>query len=642
MRLYPLILLLCISFSGMAQIRLPRLVSDGMVLQRETEVSIWGWAGAGEEVGLCFAGGVYRTEADGAGNWKVTLPAMPAGGPYKLVLSGRDTITVNDILIGDVWVCSGQSNMETTMERVSPLYPGEIESAGNSFIRYFTVPKTFNFNAPQQDLKSGSWISPGPDNILQFSAVAYFYAKALYDSIRVPIGLINASLGGSPAEAWIDEQTLTKFPEYHREVLRFKDTALIDSIRQADQIRTQSWYDRLRAKDRGYADPLGPWKGPAGDRAGWRRMRVPGYWADTPLGEVNGVVWFRNEIQLPAAIAGTPARLLLGRIVDADSVFVNGVFVGATGYQYPPRRYIVPPQVLKEGKNTLVVRVISNLGRGGFVCDKPYQLVIGERIIDLEGKWQYRLAVAMEPLAPQTFVQWKPAGLYNAMIAPLQTFPIKGVVWYQGESNTSRPAEYRDLFRCLIQSWRAQWGQGEFPFLFVQLPNYMEPRDQPSESNWAELRESQMKALVLPNTGMAVAIDLGEWNDIHPLNKKDVSERLVRAALKVAYGRDAVVHSGPMLESREIHGNSVLLTFSDVGKGLVVKGGGKLKQFAVAGKDGRFVRANAKITGPNRVIVSSDAVPHPVAVRYAWADNPEGANLYNSEGLPAAPFRTDH
>lgn len=642
MKFYQLILLLCISFAGMAQIRLPRLVSDGMVLQRDTEVNIWGWTGVGEEVELRFAGGVYRTEADSAGNWKVTLPAMPAGGPYDLTVSGRNSITVKDVLIGDVWVCSGQSNMETTMERVSPLYPGEIKNAGNRFIRYFTVPKTFNFNAPQHDVESGSWISPGPDNILQFSAVAYFYAKALYDSIRVPVGLINASLGGSPAEAWIDEQTLTKFPEYHREALRFKDAALIDSIRQADQVRTRSWYDRLRAKDQGYANPLLSWKDPADDRAGWLCMRVPGYWADTPLGEVNGVVWFRKEIELPAAVAGNLARLLLGRIVDADSVFVNGVFVGATAYQYPPRRYVVPPQVLKEGKNTLVVRVISNSGRGGFVPDKPYQLVIGERIINLEGEWQYRLGAEMEPIAPQTFVQWKPAGLYNAMIAPLRTFPIKGVVWYQGESNTGRPAEYRDLFRCLIQSWRAQWGQGEFPFLFVQLPNFMEPRDQPSESNWAELRESQMKALALPNTGMAVAIDLGEWNDIHPLNKKDVSERLVRAALKVAYGRDAVVHSGPVFRSQKIHGNSILLTFSDVGKGLVVKGGGKLKQFAIAGKDGRFVWGDAKLAGPDRVIVSSDAVLHPVAVRYAWADNPEGANLYNSEGLPAAPFRTDH
>jgi sialate O-acetylesterase len=338
-------------------------------------------------------------------------------------------------------------------------------------------------------------------------------------------------------------------------------------------------------------------------------------------------------------MAGQQAKLILGRIVDADSVFVNGVFVGTTGYQYPPRRYDIPSNVLKEGGNTVVVRVISTIGKGGFVLDKPYELVSGGQTIDLKGDWQYRLGATMDPLASQTFVRWKPVGLYNAMISPLLNYSIKGAIWYQGESNAERPLEYRELFSALICDWRKKWSQGDFPFLFVQLPNFMERIEQPSESNWALLREAQLKTLSLPQTGMAVTIDIGEWNDVHPLNKKDVGKRLALAAQRVAYGDDTIVYSGPIYHSMKIEGNKIVVTFTNTGSGLVA-GSGELKYFAIAGIDRRFVWAKAKIEN-NRVVVWSEEVPNPVAVRYAWADNPEGANLYNAEGLPASPFRTD-
>ena len=636
-----ILVLLLFAFSVKSEVSLPKLISNGMVLQRDAGVTVWGWASASEKVNVEFIGATYQAEAGTDGKWKVTLPALQAGGPYDMVVSGENKITVKNILVGDVWLCSGQSNMEISMERVSPLYSEEIKNAGNNFIRYFTVPKTYNFNAPQNDLESGNWISPNPDNILQFSAVAYFYAKALYDSIQVPIGIINASLGGSPVEAWIDEESIKKFPEYYQEVLRFKNQDLIDSIQNQDQMRIHSWYEELRQKDKGYQDPDQNWLNPIINTSDWSTMILPGYWADTPLGDVNGVVWFRKEIRVPASMTGQPAKLLLGRMVDADSVFVNGTFVGTTSYQYPPRRYEISSSLLKEGKNCIVVRVISNSGRGGFVPDKPYQLVVGDQTIDLEGSWQYRLGAVMEPLASQTFIRWKPTGLYNAMISPLQNFGIKGVVWYQGESNADRPAEYRDLFQCLIQSWRGKWSQGDFPFLFVQLPNYMQPQEQPSESNWALLRESQMKALSLPNTGMAVAIDLGEWNDIHPLDKKDVGKRLSWVARKVAYGNDQITSLSPLFKSMKVEGSNIELTFENTDGELMVKGGGELKQFAIAGEDRHFVWAKAEIVGQNSVIVFSKQVHHPVAVRYAWADNPKGANLYSNEGLPAAPFRTD-
>lgn len=634
-------LFLLFVFSGKSEVTLPKLISDGMVLQRQINVKIWGWAAVRENVTIRFIDSTYETVADTSGKWEIILPVLQAGGPYNMVIAGGNKITIKDILVGDVWVCSGQSNMETTMQRVSPLYQEEIKNAGNNSIRYFTVPKTYNFNTPQNDLRAGNWISPNPNNILQFSAVAYFYAKALYDSIHVPIGLINASLGGSPIEAWIDEESIKEFPKYYQEALRFKNQDLIDSIQTHDQVRIRSWYKQLNNKDKGYQYPDKIWSAPTICTSDWQTMTLPGYWADTPLGYVNGTVWFRKEIQVPVSMAGQPAKLLLGRIVDADSVFVNGAFVGTTSYQYPPRRYVIPSSVLKEGRNTLIIRVISNSGRGGFVPDKTYQLLAGNQTINLTGKWQYKLGAEMKPLAGQTFIRWKPVGLYNAMISPLQNFCIKGVVWYQGESNADRPMEYRDLFQCLVQSWRAKWHQGDFPFLFVQLPNYMEPQEQPSESNWALLRESQMKVLALPNTGMVVAIDLGEWNDIHPLNKKDVGKRLSLLAQKMACGNDQIISLSPLFKSMEVEGSNIVLTFKNTGSGLMSQGRGELKQFSISGKDRHFVWGEAKVVGTNRVIVSSKYVPHPVAVRYAWANNPDGANLYNNEGLPAAPFRTD-
>lgn len=296
--------------------------------------------------------------------------------------------------------------------------------------------------------------------------------------------------------------------------------------------------------------------------------------------------------------------------------------------------------MLKEGENTIVVRVISNTGKGGFVLDKPYEIVAGDVTIDLKGDWQYRLGASMEPLASQTFIRWKPLGLYNGMIAPLLNYRIKGIIWYQGESNAGRPAGYQELFEALIRDWRKNWQEGNFPFLFVQLPNFMKPKNQPFESNWALMREAQAKALSLPATGMAVAIDIGEWNDIHPLNKKEVGRRLALAAQKIAYGNEKVVYSGPIYRSMKNERNKIILTFTNIGSGLIAKGGGELKYFAIAGADRQFVWAKAKIKN-NKVIVWSEKITNPIAVRYAWADNPEGANLYNKEGLPASPFRTD-
>lgn len=631
---------LFLSMFSFSQVRLPKLICDGMVLQRDAKVKIWGWAAKDEKISIHFHNLTYNTKADNNGNWKVLLPMLKVGGPFEMQINASNSITIKDIMIGDVWVCSGQSNMELNMKRASPLYESEIANSENPCIRYFEVPDKYNFNSPQKDLSSGRWEKANPENVLNFSAVSYFFGKELYERYKIPVGLINSALGGSPAECWISEESLKEFPEYYNEAQRFKDSTLIQQIQNEDKTRIDEWYNRLRQMDEGYKNPEKPWYSPEYNSSGWSIMKVPGYWADDSLGFINGVVWFRKEINIPASMVGKQARLLLGVIVDADSVFVNGIFVGTTSYRYPPRRYNIPSTVLKEGKNMIAVRVINSMGRGGFVENKPYELVVEGESIDLQGDWQYHLGAKMEPLRGQTFIRWKPVGLYNAMIAPLLDCTIKGVIWYQGESNTGRPVEYRKLFPALIKDWRKNWDQGDFPFLFVQLPNFMEPKPEPSESNWALLREAQLKTLSLSNTAMAVAIDIGEANDIHPLNKKDVGKRLFLAAEKVAYEEETVNYSGPIYNSMKIDGNKIILSFKHVDGGLITRGSEELGGFAIAGADKMFFWANAEIHG-NKVVVWSDDVSKPVAVRYAWADNPSKANLYNKGGLPASPFRTD-
>lgn len=608
-------------------------------MQRNTPVKIWGWAAKNEIVTVDFKDSVCQTKANTNGDWQIILPELKAGGPFKMTINASNTIVIKDIMIGDVWLCSGQSNMEYPMERLTHIYEKEVEASANTNIRQFLVPQKYDFHSPQTDFQTGKWQSVNPTTILKFSVIAYFFGNELYQKYHVPIGLINNALGGSPIEAWISEDAIKKFPSYYNELQRFKNDALIKKIDSSDNATVRSWNSLLRSKDEGHKANLTPWTSPDLNTSDWAEMKIPGYWNKEPIGAVNGIVWFRKEFTVPAELNGKEALLLMGREVDADSVFINGKFVGTTSYQYPQRRYNVPANILKEGKNLIVVKVTNNSGEGGFVLDKPYELQVGDFKIDLKGMWKYKLGAIMNPMPPSTTLRWKPVGLYNSMIAPLENYAIKGVIWYQGESNTGRAVEYRALLPTLINDWRSHWKQGDFPFLYVQLPNFMGAKEQPSESDWAVLRESQLKALSLPNTGMVVAIDLGEWNDVHPVRKKEVAHRIVLSAQKVAYGDRKVVYSGPIFQSMKIEGKIATLTFKNIGSGLVAKGD-TLKCFAIAGNDNKFVWAKAKI-GKNKVVVWSEKVPLPVAVRYAWADNPFGANLYNKEGLPASPFRTD-
>lgn len=615
-----------------AKITLPRLINDGMVLQREAPLKIWGWASPNEKVKITFLDKSYNTKADKKGNWNIVLPPYNAGGPYIMQVN---EIEIKDILIGDVWLCSGQSNMELPIRRTLDRYKDEVRNADNTQIRQFRVPLKYNFQNEESDLQGGEWKSVTPENILDFSAVAYFFAKDLYDKYGIPIGLINTAIGGSPAEAWISKESLKNYPHYLDAARICATAGYIDSVRNAESQSSNQWYSALSSKDKG----ISLWNKKDFDDSDWPSISLPGYWTDKGIGQINGSLWFRKDIDIPVCMIGKRGVLRLGCIVDADSAFINGIFVGTVSYQYPPRIYNIPAGVLKEGKNNVTVKVISNSGRGGFVEEKPYKIIVGNDEIDLTGDWKYKTGAEMPPAGSQTFFQYKPAGLYNGMIAPLKNYALKGFLWYQGESNTNRAKEYKNLLSDLINDWRTKWNNPQIPFIYVQLPNFTKERKQPSESNWAELREAQRQILNIPDTGMAVTIDAGEWNDIHPLNKKTVGKRLTLEARHVAYGESRIVSTGPKYESMEIKDNYIILTFSSVGSGIYTNL--DLSGFAIAGSDKKYDWANAVVLSCNKIKVWSNQIQNPVSVRYAWADNPVGANLKNKEGLPASPFTTE-
>lgn len=634
----PLVRLVCIclsiiSFDVLADVRLPRLVSDGLVLQRDKPINLWGWADDGEPVSVTLGKQTQTTKAV-AGRWQVSFKALPAGGAYTLDIQGKNHLQVKDILIGDVWIASGQSNMELPIKRVKYQYPDLIASTKLPEIREFNVPVVYAFKGPLEDFQQGQWKTAAPENLPNFSAVGFFFSRALHEKYKVPIGLITIPVGGSPAEAWMSESALQKYPHYLAQLQPFKDDAYVAATIAKDKASSGAWYSDLAAKDEGLK---GAWSTGVLNQSDWKSFKVPGFLREQGSDFVNGAVWFRKTFELSAEQAAKAGTVWLGCIVDGDQVFVNGKEIGQTGYQYPPRIYSVPASVLVAGKNTVSIRVTSYSGNAGFVKEKRYALDFGSESISLAGEWQYKIATRAENMEKTTTLHYQPAALFNAKLAPSLHTAIKGVIWYQGESNTGRAAEYATLFPDMIRDWRAQFKQGDFPFLFVQLANFMPAKSEPSESDWAATREAQRKTLSLKNTAMVVASDVGEWNDIHPLNKQAVGERLALAAEKLAYGDKKVIASGPNAVSVKRSGKELLISFDKSGNDLVIKNDGVLHHIAIAGADKKYVWAKAKIQGKH-LVVWSEQVAEPISVRYAWADNPEGANLYNAAGLPASPF----
>jgi len=599
-----------------AKIRLPELISDKMVLQRNITLDIWGWGDVGEKVTVRFLGKHYYTEAGLDGKWAVQLPPQAAGGPYIMEVN---EIVIRDILIGDVWLASGQSNMETPIARLTDRYP-EIDVSNNHMIRHFKVPTQNTAESVQEDIpRGGKWHSAVASEVMNWTALAYFYAQEAYRHTNVPVGMLVSSLGGSAIESWISQEHLKEFPDL------LIDQAAIDSL-------------KIVGTDWG----AGKWNTPDWKDTDWQTTTVPGLWRTQGL-DTKGVVYYRRDFEIPPSMDGRHAKLHLGMLIDSDSVFVNGHFVGSTPYQYPPREYDIPAGVLRAGKNNITVQLTAKNGNGGFVEDKPYKLIGDDMEVDLTGAWRYKVGLDLDEINryKNRLRNLKAAGsgLYNGMIYPIRNYRVRGAIWYQGETNAGRPQYYQTYLESLIRNWRELYQAPELPFLIVQLPNYLEKSDEPQESGWAEIREAQLKATQeVPNTALAVAYDVGEWNDIHPLNKKDIAHRLFLGARKVSYG-EKLISSGPIYQDMKIEGDKIVLYFTEIGGGLRSRGGALL-HFAIAGEDKKFVWAEAVIKG-RTVVVHSEQVKKPVAARYGWSNNPEDANLENKEGLLVSPFRTD-
>ena len=620
-----------------AQLRLARIYSDGVVLQRDVPVPVWGWAGAGESVTVTFAGRTYAAWADGTGRWQVRLSAHGAGGPFALHVAGPSgSVDVRDILVGDVWVCSGQSNME--FELASARHGTEdAVAAHDSLLRQFKVPRGWA-DSPAVELPGGAWARADPGHAGAFTAVGYYFARALRQREGVPIGLINTTWGGSRIEAWmsgsaqhLDAATLQAFLDK----ARAHDLEVAHALEQK--------IGSLPKEDGGLVAGKAVWADPALDDAQWATLQVPGLWEGQGYDGLDGVAWYRTTFDLTEAEAAAGATLGLGMIDDNDITWLNGQEIGRTIGYNKPRAYRAPASVLRAGRNVLAIRVEDG-GGGGGLYGQPEQVFLetstGKR--PLGGSWRFKVGAVLSGVEYDK--NQVPTLLYNSMVYPLLPFPVKGVIWYQGESNADRPTDaiaYREQFKAMIQDWRRGWGRPDLPFLWVQLPNFQQPQADPNAaSNWALLRESQTAALGLPRTGQAVIIDLGETEDIHPKNKLDVGNRLALVGRRVAYG-ERVPDSGPTFRAMRIDGSRVIVDLDHVGSGLQARAAdGQVHGFAVAGADRHWAWASARIEG-GHVVVWSDQVRQPVAVRYAWADNPDKADLYDQEGLPAAPFRTD-
>ncbi len=636
-----------LSLDAVAKVRLPRLVSDGMVLQRDVPIKVWGFADAGEQVNLSFRGVELQTKADNAGRWQVELPIQEAGGPFTMQIN---EIELKDILVGDVWLCSGQSNMELQVVRVMDMYRKEILSYENPMIRHFKVPTIYAFDGPKEDIPAGEWRACTQEHVMQFSALAYFFARRLYETTRVPIGLLNVSVGGSRVESWISEEGLKPYPQFYNTLGLHKSKEYVEMIEKSDRMRSMLWHKRLNEVDEG----VGKWHADKVDVSDWDTFDLfSREWAmgfngcpvndeehpsvHRPITPINGSMWLRKEFDLGELRADRASTLRMGCMVDADSVFVNGQFVGWTSYQYPPRIYRIPAGLLREKGNTIAVRLISQGGMSHVVPDKPYKIVQGDKELSLLGEWYFKRGAVMPALRGEAFFRWEPAALHNAMLAPTFNYAVKGALWYQGESNTGNAALYAQTFKTLVEEWRTKYQNPTLPVISVQLPGFMEVYDYPTDGGWAQLREVQRRSVEeIPYSAMAVAIDCGEWNDIHPLNKQTIADRMVAAARVLAYG-EQIPYEGPSVERVVKSGDELIVHFT--------KRGGKpvdmadVKWCAVAGEDGRFEWAEAKVEKGRLVLKSR--VENPVKVRYAWADNPEGAALKNKHGFPASPFEVE-
>lgn len=631
--------LLVLSGTMYAKIVLPSMFSDNMVLQQQTDAPVWGQAKSGSTVKVTTSwnGKTYETKADKEGQWKLSVSTPKAGGPYEMTLTDGSKLTLKNVMIGEVWICSGQSNMEMPLDGWGKIlnYQQEIAAANHPNIRLLQANHVTS-SKPESNIavRDNGWQVCSPATIADFSATAYFFGREIAEKQNVPIGLIHTSWGGTIAEAWTSGKVLNEMPDFRKAIEEVQ--SLPDKTIAAAEYKKNAEAWKIRA-NKEYAAGKPARAAMTLNDSDWKTLVFPGSVDNQGLSDFDGIIWLRREVEIPASWAGKNVEVSLGKIDDIDETFWNENKIGHTDGYNLPRNYTVPGQQVKAGKLMLAIRITDNSGGCGMTEDLYLRSADGDKI-SLAGEWKYQIAeeVGAPPIDKSNNPNI-PTLLYNAMIHPLIPYSIQGAIWYQGESNAGRAYQYRELFPLLIENWRKDWGKN-FPFYFVQLANYQQKNSEPVESDWAELREAQSRTLALANTGMAVIIDKGDADDIHPKDKQAVGHRLALIARAKTYGEN-ISYSGPLYRSYQVDGNKIVLSFDHTDGGLKSSDGKSLQGFAIAGRDHKFHWAQAEIAG-DKVVVSSPEVKFPVAVRYGWANNPD-CNLYNSADLPASPFRTD-
>lgn len=639
--LFVLLAVLCWPLTMSSKVTLPQLFQSGMVLQRGKPIPIWGKADANEQITITFRKKKYLTTADSNGSWRIDLPKQKAGGPYTLTIND---VVLTDVLVGDVWLCSGQSNIDVTIERVYPQYVDEIDHFDNNNIRLFRVQNETNTHGVQDDIRPTSinWKPLTKQNAWLFSAVGSFLGIRMFQETGVPQGIIVNSWGGTPIEAWISADSLQRdYPLLVERTKIYQNDEFVRTQQKANQLADQRWNELLDIADPGIQQHFSSLEY---DDTDWPTVnQYDTHWAAKNGRGIIGTIWLRQHITIDKAHAGKPARLLLGTLFDADRTFLNGKEIGRTYYQYPPRRYDIPEGMLREGDNVITVRFINKYGMAHFIKEKPYMLAFGDDrqsqnplpqdVILLSEQWKHHAGAEMPPCpSADVSLQNLPTTLYNAVLYPLAPYALSGVVWYQGESNAGNPAPYGDYLKKLMGCWRDRWNDQQMPFVIVQLANYMAPSEQPQNSGWAQLREQQrLTAKNDQRAEMACIIDLGETVDIHPLRKKEVAERIGLCFDRLVFGKTVAL--SPEVVSSEIQGTNVVLTFN------LPLQDGELFEVELAGSDRRFQNATATASG-TKVTISSN-IEHPKYVRYAWKDNPLRANARSLTGLPVSPFELE-